>query len=549
MRKLCIMAILLLMVTGLIFATGASEGSDDTDGTTTPVLDKGGPFTKYDPAITVTFAKGTGETNLDIAEGTYVDNRWNDMLEEEYGIIVEYAFRVDGSQYATKLNAQIAAGNIPDVIKATSPIMLQQLMDSELIADLTDVYDKYATPFTKEQMASDGGLALNASKYGGRLMSIPEFVDPRPNVMYMRKDWLDNLGLTEPKTFDDLLKVADAFTNQDPDDDGKDDTIGFAFCNSIFSAAGDMAAIFNSFRAYPNQWYTNSDGEVVYGSVQPEMKEALTVLADLYAKGQIDKEFATIDPWSKLGEDLAAGRAGIVFGQWWLPTFPLQSSKDADPNSDWRGYPIVSADEDPVKVQYSFTGGSSYAVNKEFENPEVVVKLINIWWDRTHDGSSPNVDFTQWAQAEDGSRYFFFAPLLSWPGVDVRGVHIADALKANDPSKLNPEETGYYNDVLKYKDGDNSVWFNAAQYDELGGQQILSEVYFANDMVMPPAFYGAPTKTMADRQASLDRLEAETLFKIIMGETPIEEFDTFVEQWKKLGGEQITKEVNEWANK
>jgi len=59
-------------------------------------------------------------------------------------------------------------------------------------------------------------------------------------------------------------------------------------------------------------------------------------------------------------------------------------------------------------------------------------------------------------------------------------------------------------------------------------------------------FYGAPTQTMIDKGATLAKMQNETFLKIIMGKAPIEEFDAFVDQWKRLGGDQITKEVNEW---
>jgi len=52
---------------------------------------------------------------------------------------------------------------------------------------------------------------------------------------------------------------------------------------------------------------------------------------------------------------------------------------------------------------------------------------------------------------------------------------------------------------------------------------------------------------MSDKNATLTKMEYETFTKIIMGAAPIEEFDKFVENWYKLGGEQMTNEVNEWG--
>ena len=41
-------------------------------------------------------------------------------------------------------------------------------------------------------------------------------------------------------------------------------------------------------------------------------------------------------------------------------------------------------------------------------------------------------------------------------------------------------------------------------------------------------------------------LEKQTYTNIIYGNEPIEAFDTFVEEWKAQGGDQITEEVNAW---
>jgi hypothetical protein len=59
-------------------------------------------------------------------------------------------------------------------------------------------------------------------------------------------------------------------------------------------------------------------------------------------------------------------------------------------------------------------------------------------------------------------------------------------------------------------------------------------------------FSGPPTKTMTRRWEMLNRSQMETYTDIIYGKKPIEAFDEFVENWYSSGGEDITKEVNEW---
>ena len=55
-----------------------------------------------------------------------------------------------------------------------------------------------------------------------------------------------------------------------------------------------------------------------------------------------------------------------------------------------------------------------------------------------------------------------------------------------------------------------------------------------------------PTRTMERASASLDGLEAETFVNIITGQASLDDFDTFVSDWRSGGGDAITGEVNDW---
>ena len=60
--------------------------------------------------------------------------------------------------------------------------------------------------------------------------------------------------------------------------------------------------------------------------------------------------------------------------------------------------------------------------------------------------------------------------------------------------------------------------------------------------------YSGQTETMQAKWANLKKMEEETFAKIILGKADISEFDTFVENWKNQGGDQILKEINEELN-
>lgn len=46
--------------------------------------------------------------------------------------------------------------------------------------------------------------------------------------MFFRQDWADKLGLSAPQNVDELYAMIEKFTNEDPDGNGKKDTIGLA---------------------------------------------------------------------------------------------------------------------------------------------------------------------------------------------------------------------------------------------------------------------------------------------------------------------------------
>ncbi|MNU10029.1 hypothetical protein D3C72_2569500 [compost metagenome] len=54
---------------------------------------------------------------------------------------------------------------------------------------------------------------------------------------------------------------------------------------------------------------------------------------------------------------------------------------------------------------------------------------------------------------------------------------------------------------------------------------------------------------MAEKLPTLKKKEIETFTKIIMGDVSVDEFDKFVEEFKKLGGATMEKEVNDWYAK
>jgi multiple sugar transport system substrate-binding protein len=122
------------------------------------------------------------------------------------------------TDFETKLSAAATSHQLPDLVVDDAA----QLGNFETQGIIQEV--------DKNKIAGQDQLTArawdSAKDLKGKYQAIP--FSAQANLLFIRSDWLAKVGLSAPKTWDDLLKVADAFTNGDPDGDGKADTYGLA---------------------------------------------------------------------------------------------------------------------------------------------------------------------------------------------------------------------------------------------------------------------------------------------------------------------------------
>lgn len=565
LKKTLSIAIVVSLTVVLLSACGSNDGKTGTSeaaktqgaaaSETSAAAEKKEPLGKYDPAIDISFIRGldddlTANVLPKCPGETIEDNRWTKAINEKLGINVKYAWTVKGNEvsdaFVQKINVTLASGDLPDVV-LVNPSQLKQLVDADMIEDMTQYYNDYASDTLKKWMTVEGDGNIQSVIFDGKMMAVPEPVSMNESTHYLwiRADWLKKLGLEPPKTMDDLLKISEAFTTKDPDGNGKADTYGLPITKSLYNGCMGTEGFFAGYHAYPNMWIEDSTGKLVWGSVQPEVKVALQKLADMYKTGQIDKEFGIKDG-GKVAELIAAGKYGIDFGQQWNPMYPLISNYNNDKNADWTGYPIVSADDKKVMVPLKFNQTRIFAVKKGYKHPEALVKLFNFYIENI------------WGESGDYNKYFMprengnvgvwkFSPVC--PGNPYNNFNIFETLqearKNNDFTKLTGDPKSVQANLEAYVKGDTAQWGWEKIYGVNGTFRNM-EQYKANGQFLPEKFVGAPTKTMAEKKTTLEKMEKEMFIKIIMGAAPIDEFDKFVSDWNKLGGADMTKEVNDW---
>ena len=521
------------------------------------------PYGKYDELVTYTTGYSLTNQGADVLAGTPYEkdtpenNAYTRYLKELLNIQNENDFEATmGDDYNQKLALAIASQSLPDIIHVPDYSTLVELVENDMIEDLTDVYNNLACDTVKESYESYGdNNPLNTVTFDGKIMAIPKTqLSDGQDFLWVRKDWLDKLGLEEPSTMDEVADMLRAFINDDPDGDGEADTIGLAMRSDVYGGYPNntfgIDNIFTAFGAYPSIWITAEDGTAVYGSVQEEMKDALTLLNSWYTEGLIDQQFTT-----RTNDDIVAlissGKCGAFIGPWWAPFNTALTSSYATDDAEWINVSAPVGEDGKIQAINTQSYAGFVAVRKGYEHPEIAMKIVNVNAEYSkQDTSDASLEIR-----ENQPLAYFNWPLYCevQPGNNAQLMteHVLAAM--DDESKvdtLTSDELSYYQSAQNYLAAEKE----GKKADSSDYSQYMSRIVSMSRMIENPADFVTPafyetTESMAIRWASLEKIEMQTVLKIIVGEESIDAFDKFVSDWNNAGGEMITEEVNEAIQK
>ena len=224
---------------------------------------------RYDETVNISMVGETNDNTRELEKQftneTLRDNRWTQLYRDVLGVNVEYDWIAESAFYHQRLVNDLTSGNLPDLIRVDA-LQMRQLASAGLIQDLTSVYETYATPFTRDVLSEGMTDPIEAAMIDQKLMGIPEVESSLDAMQYVwiRTDWLDNLNLDPPETMDDLLAISKAFTHDDPNQTGEDDTFGLAVSDYLWNNITGLVGFMAGFEAYPNIWLKDENDELVY---------------------------------------------------------------------------------------------------------------------------------------------------------------------------------------------------------------------------------------------------------------------------------------------
>ena len=423
-----------------------------------------------------------------------------------------------GEEYTTKLNLLASSDELPDFFSIDIQTMTRYA-DEGLIIPLDDLLAQ-APDLMKFIRRED----LENLKYKGKIYGLPVGYRPEPfngpNVdgLVIRKDWLDNLGLEEPKTLDELHEVLRAFTYDDPDQNGKDDTYGLSGTKTT-----NFNFVFGAFGIIPTHkdtiFWTERDGKLRPGFVLPEAKEALALLQQWYKEGLIDPEFPVMET-KQLQEKVINSKVGLYESTAFDgdPKQPINASlRQAAPGAVLKVIaPPMGPDGHKGLPENSPSYGDIRSISAKAPHPEKLMELIN--W-----SAGPGFNLVTYG---------------------VEGKHYVED-KANNKINMLVES---YSDL--YREGfSNPIRFVQIVDRRWMADEAIEGMVITNDPenLIKNAFWKT-VPAMLD-YPDLDKLWSEYFAKIVTGSYSVDKWDEFVERFYSQGGEIIEQQVNEEWNK
>lgn len=286
--------------------------------------------------------------------------------EELSGIDLEI-IQPDHDAYYDVVGQTLASGEWPDAIILNSAFY-SGYAEEGVLWDMTDFWENSelkASGRINNEGITDS-LYIDGKLYG--------FSPARGNgcITYVKKAWLDNVGMEVPTTYDEYIAMLDAFTTGDPDKNGVN---GDTFALSSAGIIGNEEPYVNYLPefyqgAYPS-FYKNADGQWVDGFTEEAMTGALERLRDAYQKGYIDKESltnGTSDCRNKYYED----KFGVF--TYWAGSWATNLRTNLEANGlDGELIPI-----EPIKEvgAYMERQAPVWCVTSKAKNPEGVAKYF-----------------------------------------------------------------------------------------------------------------------------------------------------------------------------
>ena len=230
----------------------------------------------------------------------FLESGFMKELEEKHGIKIEWQVYYDNDWQEQK-SLLLASGDLPDAFFGSICLKDTDIsQNKDYFLELTDLIDQNM-PNLKAVFEKEPELLARAKDRNGEIYSLVKKLPLRPevcgNILYINKEWLDNLNLEVPTTYEELENVLEAFVTEDADGDGDpNNEFGITGNAGLYTLSGCLRNYlfpFGTMVSRDNNYMSLVDGKPVFMPVEENYKESVKWFSDMYQKGIIDPEFFT----------------------------------------------------------------------------------------------------------------------------------------------------------------------------------------------------------------------------------------------------------------
>jgi putative aldouronate transport system substrate-binding protein len=496
-------------ICALSVAASVVAGCGNSNTNTTGTTGEAAPTATAAPVAPVTPAKISILANLQTPE--VPSDKLEKLLEKATNTDFEFQWVPDGS-YDEKFQAMLATGSLPQLAYLKNSASVTLFRDAIKSGQFWEI-----GPYLKEfpNLSKLDQNILNNTSIEGKIYSLYQERQPARMGLIYRKDWADKLGLSAPKTIDEIYNMAKKFKEADLAGGGK--TIPISDRNDLFYGAFKT---FSMFYGTPNGWGVEN------GKLTPEFM----------TKGYMD----TLKLFKKMREE------GLI-----NQDFPVTSKTDSQ-NLVYTGRSgMYVGTLGEVKSFFDKTTKNvpeaQFAVTNEIQGPDG--KLVT--WGLG--GYSTIVLFPKTAIKTEaelkgilGVMDKFYSPevanLLKYGSQELGHYTLKDGkVVPSTDAKLKEKDVRPYLNIALYDTTNITPSYYEMPEHERANDLINAAVKF---MVMDPTI-SLDSKTFNEKGARLQEQIKDATYQFILGKLDEAGFQAAIEKWKKDGGQQIIDEYNE----
>ncbi len=433
--------------------------------------------------------------------------------------------------------------------------------------DLTDYLDDY------DNLAMVPQATRAAASYNGRLYAIPRSRNLARNGFGFRKDWCEKLNLAfwnkmeagEDPTWQDFYDMLYAFTYNDPDGNGQNDT-----CGIYLDQWNDVWNIVMTWFGVPNEWGIDENGDLIHKTQTQEYRTALKEIRKLYEDGLINNGSNTDAFWTitagKARNGLQESKGGVGIQvlddmrkvETTLENNGIGGATPEEPIFWLGGYVLTESGNNERLVLPTAGFSDMIAISKKNIKTEEQLKQVLSFLNDMNDGEVMNMLEYGW----EGTTY----------EIDENG-YLKLWMKATETDQNQQAQldaagvktttwNNGFNQIIAYATAEENA--RPATVAPPEGEVQKREQALLNDNIpycVPNYGVSFTTKTYLDHGKELDAIIKGTgvgvdgqlapksdrgvQWNYILGEIDDAELEATLQSWWEAGGEQWTKEMNE----